>query len=212
MLKFLRRKGSDDWQRWGLAAGGILTQLNKDNFDALEFGYGRDVSQRCLRDWWDVHSNADLDRTLQWLYFEGHNAECIGLCEELRSFKYADPTTDEDDPQTRAFYRFLIQQHQRLEKHGLAAWDLSRLVNVARWGYTSEYISDETAWFWIRRASQHLQLEFSSWTDLGANFLLGYRYWNKGSDLPSDILAAHAWLVGAPESPWQVVPWSTPLS
>jgi hypothetical protein len=211
MLKLFHRNKLADWQRWGLAAGGALTQWNQGTFERLAFGEAGAASRRGLSEWWDVDSPSDLDVILNWLYDEGHNARCLALCDEIRSLDYTDPTTDEDEPEARAFYRFLLKEHAYFEDKEMVGWDLSRLVNVARWGYNSKYITADDAWEWIRLASQGLQDAFESWLDMGVNFLMGYRYWSNGGEIPSALLAAHHWLASSKDSPWQKIEWDTAL-
>jgi hypothetical protein len=70
---------------WGLAAGGILTRLNSENFDRIRFRCGREASRVCLRDWWSVNDPASLQDKLQWLWNRGHSGSCMELCDALSS-------------------------------------------------------------------------------------------------------------------------------
>jgi hypothetical protein len=207
-----RRKRNIEWKRWGLAASGVLTPVNQETFESLAFECGREAILESLRKWWNIDSLADLEKTLGWLYDEGHTAECLARCEELRSSGYIDPTADDDEPGERALNQFLLREYACLEKDGLVAWDLGRLVDVARCGYTAKYITADTAWDWIRRASQQLQGAFASWPDMGANFMLGYRFCNNpAEEIPTNWLSAYDWLLSSADSPWRKIPWDTPL-
>jgi hypothetical protein len=143
-----------EWQRWGLAAGGVHTRINDYRFDKLAADCGRQASQLNLRESWNVNSSADLDKILSALYHNGHSALCLAECRNFRVSQNAD--SDMENDSEKVFHQFMLQNHDKLMEHGLAAWDLARLVNVARWGYTADYIEKDIAWEWIRLASQKM--------------------------------------------------------
>jgi hypothetical protein len=90
---------------------------------------------------------------------------------------------------------------------------LSRLVNVARWGYTAGLMPKADAWSWIMLAARKLQTSFRSWQSLGQDFILGCEFWalSTGATEEIDLAPSYNWLVSSPESPWVQLPWETPL-
>ena len=119
--------------QWGLAAGGILTKLNEENFDQLAFRCGKARSRHCLREWWNVDHFLDffLKRTLEWLWTEGHSSSCIELCEAY----FPSVESNEMPPYeiSTELYQFMKSHLDQLRTSRLVAWDMCRLVNVARW-------------------------------------------------------------------------------
>jgi hypothetical protein len=212
MFWWRKRKLLSDPQLWALAAGGILTKLNFEGFDELGCQSGQSASRVCLRDWWSVNNRDEFDAILRWLWDEGHGRDCAEICDDLRrpGEAAAFPTEEADPGGLDAFVSLHLDE---LEGSRLAGWDLSRLVNVARWGFTAGYIDEAGAWSWVLRAARRIQRSFPSWKALGQDFLLGYEFWRRstGSEVEIDLAPAYKWLVARPESPWCRLPWDTPL-
>jgi hypothetical protein len=142
---------------------------------------------------------------LKWLWEEGHSRECRELLAAL-------PEADEVDP--AGFPVFVWSHRDELQTSQLLAWDLCRLIQVPRWGYTADYLEEDDAWSWILHAAQKLQRSFRSWEATGQNFLLGYEFWIRLNEAPDDPdwRRAYEWLVSDPESPWNQLPWNTTLA
>lgn len=189
------------WQSWGLASGGVLTEINNDSFSTLGFDYAKGDSDSILSDWWGVHSRENLLEKLRWLFEEGHNGDCQVVLKTFSRDSVSDPV----------LHSFITDRFQALEKDGLVAWDMMRLVNVARWGYNSKYLSSEEAWGWIHQASVKLRSSFDSWSEAGDNFLLGYQYWDQGNPVSEDWVAAKKKLVASKKSPWRKNQWNIDL-
>lgn len=195
---------------WALAAGGVHTKFNSEPFDRLRFECGPAHSEICLRDWWGVNGVADLARTLQWLWEEGHSRNCMEFCESMPPPGAGKVLRTGTDP----VCAFIQSNRVELQTSRLVAWDLSRLVNVARWGYTAAYIDEGEAWSWILLAARKLQQSFRSWAALGRDFVLGYEFWWRIADQSrdADVERAYQWLLSDRQSPWRQLAWDTPLS
>ncbi len=203
------KKGLTQAQLWGLAAGGILTQVNDETFGRLAFVSGAEPSRVCLRDWWGVNNADELERMLEWLWSEGHSRGCVSYCDALAELG----ETDYDDWEPASLVEFALANLDSLRGSQLVAWDLCRLVNVVRWGFTSGYIDEPNSLRWIMRAAIRLQRWFPSWKALGADFVLGYNYWRRMTDASGETAVAPAfnWLLTSVASPWVRLPWNTPL-
>ena len=211
MFWWSKKKSLPPARQWALGAGGILTTLNSESFDKLRFECGPAASRESLRDWWSVNDPQELTNTLHWLWEEGHRTGCERLCRSLpptgnRSF--IAPNQD-----SSGLYAFMSSNLEELKASGLVGWDLSRLVNVARWGYTAAFIPESEAWIWISHAAQELQRSYRSWEALGRDFLLGYEFWRRstGANVDFDLNSLYDWLLSDPESPWCRLAWDTPL-
>jgi hypothetical protein len=213
MFWWSRKKPLSTAQRWALAAGGILTRRNSEPFDELRFKCGRAASRGTLRDWWEAANADELTKILDWLYEEGHRAGCARLCDSPTLSRNRPFDAGTEDPSD--LYTFVSANLSELKASGLVAWDLSRLVNVARWGYTADFIQEAEAWNWLFRAARKLQQSFDSWKALGQDFLLGVEFWMRSNQIAvkfDDLRKAHEWLLSDAESPWRQLPWTTPLS
>lgn len=191
-------------QEWGIAAGGILTALNDEPFDRLRFLRGGEKCRASLAEWWGIRNEMDAKRILGWLLDEGHSVPCLTICEEI-----------DEDGQSRersSQHNFVADHLDELSDVGVAAFDLCRLVNVARWSVTAGYLAEPEAWDWILRASRSLQDCFASWEEVGRNFILGFEFWMLGQPDPeiADLTPQLDWLLR--EGPWGQVAWDLDLS
>jgi hypothetical protein len=213
----LRRRGPplSAARLWALAAGGNLAKLNRASLTSLHNGLLPLISRHILRAWWDVFDGRTLREMVGWLASEGHRARFATLHALLAEGPHA--------PQARRVLRevglvgdalvdFVWRNHARFKNGNLLAWDLARMINVARYGFSGGYIPEGEAWEIILAAARALQQEYDSWVELSDNYLLGFGYWQRGAE--PDLLLAQAtrWLKEDPASPWQRLPWSEPLA
>lgn len=97
------------------------------------------------------------------------------------------------------------------EQKDYLGWDLCRYIYVARSGYAAGYLSRDEAWSKIMPVARRLQRAFSSWQDLGADYLAGRYVW-AGVDDPSYEYIYHLLCNQSdPNSPWTRSAWNTPL-
>ena len=175
-----------DEQEYVLAMNAVLTESNEQSHYHLhgEFDeeHGRILGTNTLRKFWDIDSAESLRETITWLMTEGHR---IGY-ERL----YAAGELPEDYPPS------------------ILAWDLCRLMSIARWGAAAGYIHDEEAWTWLYTCGRQLELAFNSFSEIGANFIAGHRYWADGS-VNKSIAEAFDYLADEEneDSVWNEVEW-----
>ena len=107
-----------------------------------------------------------------------------------------------------------IKDFFKLGKKSLVGWDMIRYIHLCRWGALAGYMSEEEAWNRIKPVAQKLQKTFDSWEDLGDNYLIGRRFWNKKVSLEgaSEFQKIVDWLKTNKDSPWVKVDWNTDLS
>jgi predicted Zn finger-like uncharacterized protein len=156
-----------------------------------------------------VNDDRELIATLDWLLAEGHSRNCLEVCEAVRNHRLVNQATGARSD----LYEFVDAHLDELLVFRLLGWDLSRLINVARWGFTAGYIGESDAWSWILLAARKTQRSFGSWRSLGRNFILGYDYWRLATAATIVIkpFPHFDWLVTDPESPWLQLPWNTTL-
>ncbi|MBI5261093.1 MAG: DUF1266 domain-containing protein [Bradyrhizobium sp.] len=139
-----------------------------------------------LKDWWDINGDTPAKRrnqaidVLGWLATEGHRS----------SPEYAEPG-DREAPKD------------------LLAWDIARLVMVARHAFLATYITEEEGWAYVRDAAKMAQASFGSWQDYADRYNRGRSRWSGGPDETFDD--AVEFLLKEPKSPWRTLDWNTPL-
>ena len=116
-----------------------------------------------------------------------------------------------EHPQDATLIQFIARNRLRFRNGDIIAWDLGRLINVARLGYSAGYLPDHEALTIIMTAARALQAAFRSWRELSDNYLLGYSVSQGGAEVDQGRAAQAAWLCDGEDSPWQLIPWSLPL-
>lgn len=93
------------------------------------------------------------------------------------------------------------------------AWNLCRAVAVAGWAHRAGYLPLETAWGYAVRAARALQPLHSGWFSMAEAYLSGHDEQFGDSDDPIERQAREhlAALHALPCSPWNLIPWRTPL-
>lgn len=119
----------------------------------------------------------------------------------------------EDHDETVAMLEWLAAEGHRVKfraaaGHDVLAWDLARLINVARWGYAARHLSEAEAWAHILPAAAALRERYRSWDELAGDYVLGHDLWAEGPD--EDLTAVTARLLDPAngKSPWNGVAWT----
>jgi Protein of unknown function (DUF1266) len=182
-------------QRWAISVA-VYPSYASDPRAGLADPLPPAVCRLALVRWWEVTDPESAIGMLEWLLDRGHREE---LARELDLL-----STDELSPAKRAF---LIENETELREHQIAAWDLCRLVNVARSAYKAGHIDEPTAWHFILAAARELRDTYASWSDLGDDYLLGLRYFADDHQADPTHRASVEWLQRAPSSPWRTIAW-----
>ena len=70
------------------------------------------------------------------------------------------------------------EYYKKLGEKSLLGWDYGRYICLCRWGYLVGWLNEQEAWEKIMPAAELLQKSFSSWEDLGRNYLIGRLFWS----------------------------------
>ena len=112
----------------------------------------------------------------------------------------------------------LRQSLQKLQKYGFAdtdagfyrinpaAWDMGRLVNVARWCFGSGYITENQAWEYIFYAEKESSNCYTNWASFGNAYVICRALWGGESDLLENTVLAADGLLKDENSPWKLTP------
>src|SRR5690606_24539585 len=96
------------------------------------------------------------------------------------------------------------------------AWDLARVVAVARMAFTAGYIDADVAWEYAMRALAPAQRRYRNWRQFGDAYLTAWTYWHATED-PADptnrgvarrMQLLRLWT--RPTSPWRRIERNAP--
>ena len=169
-----------------------------------------------LKNWWGVTTKEETLEVLTWLLNEGHHKEY----EQLAAVVATASETDyqmllhkyQSNPEVIFKLKFARDNHERLGKKSLLAWDLCRYIQVAGLAYVAGYLTEEEAWEKIMPAAKIIQENFDSWTDMGNNYLTGRHYWAGERNERLDYI--YTLLINQQDqhSPWTKYQWKTDLT
>jgi hypothetical protein len=190
-------------QRWALALAAVLTELNQGYHHELGgWGKGEHTRGWCtnvLANSWGVKDAASFRAVTNWLWNEGHRAECYEIMRSLG------PDASRDDDKI-ALVRANVGL---LEGKSLLAWDMGRFVAVVGWGTWAGYVSEAEAWRMLHGAATWVQRTFKSWREYGRHYEFGRYYWSSEDDPRIDTILKK--LNTDPRSPWLELAWTLPL-
>ena len=207
-----------DLRSWELRLEGVLAVLNRHGFDQLRptanTKVNRDQEAAGLEASWGVVDRTTMLDTLKTLEAKGHR----GRFTKMAQLVLANPGVSdaglaaladrndniraEDFPFVRAFIPVV---HGR----SLTAWDLGRMVYLARVGFLLGYLTEDEAWTWIDRAGSEIRETYDSWADFGENYVIGRLFWGGEARVEALYLEAHGALVTllGKGGAWFGAPW-----
>lgn len=203
---------------WALATSAIPIERQHERHNLLG-GLERtqtniESKQIHLRQQWGIHNREDLLGMFHSIERGGDRIEFEKLALTLSSLK---PEQHKQfvvkahrDAELRHRVKLVERYHKALGDKSLRGWDYGRYVVLARWGYLAGYLSEKEAWGRIQTAVRILRPTFSSWRDLGENFLIGREFRSFDTTMETDQLYrdAYASLLADSESPWNRYHWN----
>ena len=210
-----------DQKLWALAVTGILTQANGSRHDTLggldNAASPRDQARSLLVGSWGINGRADLLKTLTWIENGGHRKGFDTIAKALQT---ATPDQLAEVDRAMASNPDLANQVSKVREYSarlggksIAGWDYTRYIVLCRWGYQADYLSEDEALRRIMPAAGVIQRTFSSWKDLGDNYLAGREFWSLAQTQGSGaaMRSASAKLLSNRQSPWVKMPWGLEL-
>jgi hypothetical protein len=185
-------------QRWAISTA-VFPSYARDPRRSLADPLPPPVCRLALERWWGIASAESATRLLTSLRDVGHRAK---LTDDLVTLERNHP----DD----ARLTFVRQNEGALRKHGILAWDLCRLVQVARTCHKAGFLSESDAWRWILDAARQLNGTYPSWQEMGDDYVLGSRYFEDDYQAEPVHRASVEWLKTSPASPWRRIDWNQP--
>lgn len=151
-----------------LAFGGILATRNED--PSLTLASNNPDSKGSLADYWEVTDAASAKETLDWLINEGHRTDGNEVLMILKNgeesdYDLGDNVKAQFDACNAMFEEMGISQETVEKVKTIGAWDYDRIVNVARWSYDAEYLTEQEAWDYIKKAKELAIDDHASWEE-----------------------------------------------
>ena len=87
-----------------------------------------------------------------------------------------------------------------------AAWDMGRLVNVARWCYGCGYIAENKAWEYIFHAEKESANCYTNWAAFGNAYVIGRALCGGENGLLDTSMNIVEGLLNDENSPWRLTP------
>jgi len=92
-----------------------------------------------------------------------------------------------------------------LERIDVTAWDMGRMVNVARYSYDLEYISESQAWEYIFFAERESASRYADWAAFSRAYIIGRALWGGKNLNLYDAMRTVNKLKKDKKSPWALV-------
>ena len=189
---------------------------NRERVNTIDCESDIEIVQNTLESWWNVVDHDSTFDIAKWLLEEGHHADADHLLQSLapEDLKRLLEEGLEDEDETAETVRLIMQTmldngyctEDNLPQTALA-WDLVRVVNLARWAYLCGYISEEEMWQVMGTAAGIAHERFASWEEYGLSFVFGRGVWHGE---PADSETAYeivSTLLEKDESPWKQLAW-----
>lgn len=200
-------------------------RFNKNNGGQLDILGGNERTsehiqgwRRSLSEWWGVGNREELLETLNWIEEGGQRKDFDELAEVIStaSPKQLDRIRVQigGGPEADSQVAIVLKYHPKFGKKSISAWDYSRYVSLCGWGYVAGYITEDEAWRRIMPAAKLMQTTFTSWDELGENYIVGREFWSleqtnaNGARMRSSFQS----LLTDPRSPWVRLPWDLDLT
>ncbi|MBX9725488.1 MAG: DUF1266 domain-containing protein, partial [Candidatus Obscuribacterales bacterium] len=103
------------------------------------------------------------------------------------------------------------QAAEKLGPKPKLAWNLCRFIYLCRAGVLCGYLTEAEAWTSMTAQAKVLKEKFSSWNELGSNYMMRRRVWNTVAATGKKSEKSFQKLNTNPNSPWKTIPWTTDL-
>jgi len=206
---------------WVLATTALLSYRNRDRLDMLPPNVRSDSStaqsRAILHEWWGVDRRLDLLQTLDRLDAGGHR---VVFQERGRAFVAMTDRQFEaalagarKQPHAIRRMKLVREYYAKHRADSFVGWDYCRYIMLCRWGYQVGFLTQDEAWGRMVPAARKIQQAFHSWADLSQDYLVGRELWSPEETEKTGALyrEIEAWLLKAPRSEWNRLPWSMEL-
>lgn len=170
-------------------------------------------TRKLLNDWWGITGRYELLTNLEWLLDRGHRGGFNDRVKQvLRLNEQEQAKFISHQPEsTRPQWKVVCKYGKQLGKKSILAWDFSRIVLLARFGYEAQYLTPAETCRLAVPVAVELQKTFDSWEDYGQNIAIGRWYWRGRKEDGESVQNAVNALLTEEDSPWKTYAWDMPL-
>ena len=206
-------------KQWGLATSAIRTKRTHEDFYSLT---GDPMVPRAVKKQkaslyrgWRISSREDLIQKMEWIRNEGHRTEFEQILADREKSEWVVALRDRVLKKDRAHdYAYRHSFVDEVGDQSILAWDMGRLVALARWGVLCGYLEADEVWDWIMPAAQAIHESYSSWEELAEGYLVGRRFWSEYAvqEIGYKYERAAYWNLHNEFSPWTRFQWGMDLA
>jgi hypothetical protein len=177
-----------DAQRWAIALTEIMTRVNEDSHENLNFKEFTDYDTKSIQDMlvedWGINNREELLATLDGMEKGGHTGaleklkKIIGETQDYSLFNMLNAYNMDATDYNR--FKFLLSNWAIYRNRSIAAWDYGRNISLCRWGFQCGYMTESEAWDKIMYYAKKIQPLYTSWKDYGADYYMGRIFWASG--------------------------------
>ncbi|MBN2735560.1 MAG: DUF1266 domain-containing protein [Spirochaetales bacterium] len=200
---------------WAIALSGILNESNSGRHDTLEpHAFCRNVkitSLNILKDGWSTTSREEFFDTIARVREGGHSESYNEILELMKSHPESSiPDLAYDNGYSYySVKKFYLAAHTEAITQGrsLRAWDLARCINVTRWAYQVNFITEDEAWEIILPVAKEIQQLYTSWREFAINYVAGRMFWAASSltenEKRDEAIEAYYRILAQTDLPWR---------
>lgn len=175
-------------RRWAIALTGIMTEINHDSHDTLNFDVLTEANKRnyqeLLRRDWGIITREELLETMTAMELNGHAASLAFVKKIIsgnRDFSFNSIFNKfQLSARQYNYLKFTIANWGHYAARTILAWDLGRNIALCRWGYDTGLLTEDEAWEKIMYYARKVQGLYNSWAEYGLDYYLGRIFWASG--------------------------------
>ncbi|MDR1976087.1 MAG: DUF1266 domain-containing protein [Campylobacteraceae bacterium] len=214
----------DEADRRALFVGLINSEQITAYADSLTTGLPKDRVFQGLTEAWDIYDVKSAREIIEWLRQAGHRAYYDEIYPLLKSSdqekrnRLIEEKFGECAPEaiefadnlagciaSRGDNGFAAFNDENMKK-GILAWDLGRLVVIARLCFDAGYIDEKTAWEVIRSAYEAAAKRYPNWKEFAISYLIGRGMFGGDSMMLNGLYSIAEKAFEDDNSPWKNIP------
>lgn len=214
------RQDLSDERFAAICVGAINSEQTCYYCDSLATGEKINEIKDNLKKYYDITDHDSAADTLDWLYKRGHRIYFDAIRQVYsgmgEGIDYGNLTAEEQANFMEYFMNLqaslpylaeggYFSEVFEIANISIAAWDMGRLVMVARSCYDCGYISAEEAWEYIENALKLSRGVYADWNEFAKGYIYGRAMWSGATAALAGIMAIAEGLISEENSPWRRV-------
>lgn len=186
-----------------IAVSGLYSMQQNASVDTLLTGLGKARKKTILEDWWGIYNGDDAVETLERLVFYMKTTSCLFkertpdlisrvlINEKLLSEDIHSMEELQGNSTWKRYIKILKKERVISDEAEVLvctplAWDMGRLVFIARLCCDAGLIDEQKAWEYIDAAYENLR-HFDSWHSFANSYMIGRTMWDVENPFISDF-------------------------